>query len=154
MSQIEFVPAERHHIGPIANRLRYNDLRECWAFGVSSKTALRISLAGATVAWTVKVNGRPEVMLGAGYASILHDVGTPWMLGTDCGFSNRKALLENGPWIVEEMQRRFALLENRIAAHNKGAMRLLVRLGFHIEADALNIGGVLFHRFWRTRDVS
>lgn len=150
---IEIVPAQRHHIGPIATRMRLPDLMECWAFGFTPKTALRTLVASATQAWTVKVDGRPEVMLGVNPYSLLEGVGTPWMLGTQAGFRHRRRLLEDGVWFVEQMHKNFARLENNVAARNRGAIRLLEKLGFDVGGEPQEIGGMQFLPFRRTRNV-
>lgn len=146
-------PARPVHVRPIAMRMREADAEECHAHGLRPHDALDLSFRASVLAWTAVVDGVPEVMIGVSCGDMLTGIGVPWMLGTDDGFRRRKAVLENGPWIVDAMHARFPRLENWVAERNAGAMRLLRRLGFHIDEDARDVGGLRFRRFWRTMDV-
>lgn len=129
---IEVVPARPTHIGPIATRMRAIDRYECAVFGHSPKEALRQGLMGASMAWTVMIDGRPEAMFGVGTISMFDARGRPWLLMTDKGTKSRRALVRLGRIYTEAMQRHYALLENWVAADNAVTIRWLSRLGYAV----------------------
>lgn len=129
---IEVVPASPAHVGTLAVRMRPIDRLECSIMGHSPKSALRQSLTDATVAWTAKVDGRPEAMFGASTIGLLTGEGSPWLLVTDTGAHHAKALVAFGKQYTEEMQRIFPILKNRVHAHNSTAIRWLRHLGYRI----------------------
>jgi len=146
---IELVAASPAHVGRIATRMRAADVAEVEAFGRTPKEALRLGLRGSSLAATVKVDGRPEAMLGVAPVSVIEGVGRPWMLGTDAVPRCARALLADGHAVIGEMRRRFRRLENWVSADNAPAIRLLRRWGFEVGAEAMTVSGVDFVLFWR-----
>lgn len=131
---IEVVPALPQHIGPIATRMREIDQMECWAMGHSPKNALRSGLLGSTLVWTVKIDGRPEAMFGVSPINFLEGRGRPWLLLTDVGGRNRKALVRLGKIYTKAIHEHFLILENWVHADNATTIRWLARLGYAIGA--------------------
>lgn len=129
---IEVVPAKPQHIGTLARRMRYIDQRECEAMGHTPKNALRTGLLGSTMAWTVLIDGRPEAMLGATPINMLEGRGRPWLLLTDVGGKQHRALMRLGKIYTAAMHRHFSVLENWVAAENSRTIRWLSRLGFAV----------------------
>lgn len=145
---IEVIPAKPSHIGPIAVRMREVDKLECWAMGHSPKNALRTGLMGSTVAWTVLIDGRPEAMLGATPVNILEGRGRPWLLMTDVGGRNRKALVRLGHIYTDALHQQYPILENWVAAENNRTIRWLARLGYAVGAVDV-IRGIPMRPFMR-----
>ncbi len=136
---IEVVPAKPNHVGTIANRMRKIDQLECWAMGHSPKEALRTGLLGSTIAWTVKIDGRPEAMLGATPINFLEGRGRPWLLLTDVGGAHHKSLMRLGRIYTEALHRQYPILENWVHAENERTIRWLARLGFAVGGvDVIN----------------
>lgn len=129
---LEVVPARMTHVGPIASRMRDIDRLECKVFGHTPKTALRLGLIGATMAWTVLVDGRPEAMFGASTISLIDNSGRPWMLMTDEAGRQRRALVRLGRLYTEAMHRHYDTLHNWVHADNSSSIRWLSRLGYGI----------------------
>lgn len=129
---IEFVAASPAHIGTIANRMREIDAKECAIMGRSPKRALRLSLRASVVAWTAKVDGKPEAMFGASSVSLLGGEGSPWLLMTDEALKHRRSLLTDARRYADVMQGMFPLLSNNVHADNAVAIRWLERLGFTV----------------------
>lgn len=129
---IEFVPASPSHVGTIANRMREIDRLECEAMGHTPKGALRTGLLGSTVSWTAKIDGRPEAMFGATPISIIEGRGRPWLLMTDIGARQHRALLRLGHIYTAAMHRHYSILENWVHADNERTIRWLSRLGFAV----------------------
>ena len=144
---VEIVPATPAHIGRIATRMRADDRAECAAFGLSPRDALRRGLAESTLAWTAKVDGRPEAMFGLVVVSAIEALGRPWLLGTDAVFAHGRALLAEGPGLIAAMLDSTPRLENLVSATNTRAIALLRRWGFTLEEDRQMIGNIEFQTF-------
>ena len=145
---IEIVPARLHHVGPIATRMREIDRLECALAGHTPKEALRASLNASALAWTAKVDGRPEAMFGASTVSLLGQEGSPWLLLTDVGARQAKTLVAAGRRYSDLMQRAFPLLANVVHADNAVAIRWLQRLGYGM-SEPFDAGGHMMRRFER-----
>ncbi len=129
---IEVVPARPQHVGPIANRMRQIDKIECAVMGHSPKSALRVGLLGSTMAWTVKIDGQPEAMLGASPISFVEGRGRPWLLLTDKGGDSHRALVRLGRIYTEAFHRHYPILQNWVHAENERTIRWLARLGYAV----------------------
>jgi len=136
---IDVVPASPAHVGTIANRMRDIDRLECTMFGRTPKQALRLSLMSAALAWTVKIDGRAEAIMGAASVSAIEGIGSPWLLMTDVAVHYPRALIELGRDYTDIMQRRFRTLENRVHGDNFVANRWLSLLGYTLgPVDVIN----------------
>lgn len=144
---LRLVPASRAHVGPIANRMRAVDRRECAAFGYSPKGALRRSLAGSARALTALVDGRAEAMMGVEVLSALDRTGTIWMLATDEAFRHGREMLRLGPTIIDALGDSTRHLSNLVSVDNIPAIRMLGRWGFDVLEEVTMIGNVAFHAF-------
>lgn len=129
---IEVVAARPSHVNTIANRMREIDRYECSVFGHTPKQALRYGLMGATMAFTVLIDGRPEAMFGVNTISLFTGVGRPWLLMTDVGAKSRRALVRLGRLYTDGMQRHYSILHNWVSAENDVTIRWLARLGYAI----------------------
>lgn len=147
MAEVRIVPARLRHVRRIANGMRGVDRRECAAFGLDPRAALRRGLAGSALCWTALVDGEAEAMFGLVVRSALCGEGTPWLLGTDRVLAEGRALLAIGPGVIAEMRALTPVLSNRVAVENMRAIRLLQRWGFVVEDDAMGVGGVMFLPF-------
>ena len=149
---IEVVPASVVHVGPIATRMREIDKLECAIMGRGPKRALRQSLAGSTVAWTVKINGRAEAMMGAAAVSTLDGIGSPWLLMTDEAVRHARVLVVLGRGYSDAMQGLFRVLENNVHADNDVSIRWLSRLGYTI-GPVFDMNGHPMRRFRREKNL-
>lgn len=127
---IEVVPASLTHVGPIALNMREIDRRECAWAGHSPKEALRIGLRASLIAFTVKLNGRPIAMFGVVTSSFLFGEGRIWLLLTEEGGRQAKALVRLGKIYCKAFLTHYELLHNHVHADNVKAIRWLTRLGF------------------------
>lgn len=127
---IEIVPASPSHVGPIASRLREIDRLEC--LGHSPKQALRIGVMASAIAWTAKIDGRPEAMFGVTTISLMEGRGRVWLLMTEDAAKQHRALVRLGRLYTEALHRHYTILENVVHARNDKAIRWLARLGFAI----------------------
>lgn len=146
---IEVVPASAAHIGTIGTRMREIDKIECSWAGHTPKDALRLGLRSSLVAFTVKVDGRAEAMFGVVTTSFLYGEGAIWMLLTDVGEKQHKALVRLGKLYTDSFMRHYNLLRNYVHADNHKAIRWLTRLGFVVgPVDVIRSQPMReFHRF-------
>lgn len=100
--------------------------------GHSPKEAMRTGLLGSTIAWTVKVDGTPEAMMGATPVSMLEGRGRPWLLMTDVAAKQHRAIMRLGRIYTQALQRHYPVLENWIHADNASTIRWLTRLGYQV----------------------
>jgi hypothetical protein len=151
MVEIAVIPARASHIRPIAEHIGMWDRRECLAFGQMPRTAIRLGLLGSTHAWTATADGRPIAMWGCCPVSVMDGSGKPWLLGADESRRHARKFLVHGLDSIAVMLESYNRLSNHVAAGNSAAIRLLLRWGFTIEWDAVNVGGVPFLAFHRER---
>lgn len=129
---IEIVPARPQHVGTIARRMRAIDKLECQAAGHTPKDALRLGVLGSSLAWTAKIDGRPEAMLGASPVNILEGRGRAWLLMTDVAARQHVALVRLGRIYTQAFHRHYPILENWVHADNDRTIRWLSRLGYAV----------------------
>lgn len=106
---------------------------------------LRASVLAGTALW----DGVPIAMFGVTPASVIEDIGRPWMLGTDAVGRCARPLLTGAASLIDQMHARFGRLENWVAVENAAAIRMLGRWGFRVEPEVTVIGGVEMVGFWR-----
>ena len=129
---IEVVPARPQHIGPVATRMRDIDVIECAMMNHTPKSALRTGLMVSTIAWTVKIDGRAEAMMGAAPISVMEGRGRVWLLMTDVAARQSVSLTRLARTYTEAMHRHYRILENLIHADNNRTIRWLTRLGYAV----------------------
>jgi hypothetical protein len=144
---IRLVPAELHHIRPIAARMRECDRIEAAAFGHSPEGALVLGLKGSVDCYTALVDGEPEAMLGLMPKNVIEGEGLPWMLGSDAIYRNARATMVLSRRMIEHWHDSLPRLSNLVAAGNDRAIRYLRRLGFEVGVERTMIGGVEFVTF-------
>ena len=136
---IEIVPAQARHINRIANNMRPIDVLECAGLGLKPKTALRHGLMSSFLCWTGLLDGEPEAMFGVSTISLLENTGCPWLLLTNKGGLEHRALVRFGKIYTEALHKQYAMLHNHVHADNHRAIRWLSRLGYAVgPVDVLN----------------
>jgi hypothetical protein len=78
----------------------------------------------------VKIDGRPEAMMGAAPLNILEGRGHAWLLMTDVAAAHSIALVRLGRIYTAAFHRHYAILQNWIHADNDKTIRWLSRLGY------------------------
>jgi hypothetical protein len=149
MSAILLVPGHRDHVLRLAPRLRAIDRIECRAMGREPEQALYHGLAASARTWTALCEGEPHAMFGVVVESVAGRDAIPWFLGSSIVAQHGRALVEQGPAILQAMHRHGARLRNFVSSDNRQAIRLLERWGFTVEHEPVVMRSVAFRRFIR-----
>jgi len=145
----EYAATTEDHIQAVAPRLRQADIDEVSAStGRNPHEALLFSVEKSSLALTVFMDGRPEVIFGCGDLSILTRVGCPWALGTDAVERNYREFLRGSVGWRDRLLMRYSVLTNVVDERNAASIRWLRWLGFDIGAPIIpGRGGVMFRKF-------
>ena len=137
-------------MGHIAQNMDPADAAEVWATAhltpaealLASRAASRETLAG-------RVDGVAICAFGVGQATLLSDVGIPWLLGTPEIRQHSRVFLRASKRWVEGQARRYTMLENFVDSRHTRAVKWLGWLGFSFDpVQPYGPDGVLFHRFY------
>jgi len=146
-AKIEIVPARAWHVRGVARRMREADRIEVSiGSGMSPAGALIFSLRKSDVAYTVLINGRPEIMFGAGDVNILGGVGAPWLLGTDAVERHFRQFLRRSIYWRGQLLARYPVLRNAVHDENTASVRWLRWLGFTL-SEPVDFRGHPFRLF-------
>ncbi|MCM5557366.1 hypothetical protein [Pleomorphomonas sp. JP5] len=132
---MRIVPARGKHCRSIGRRMRESDRLEVQRSGrLGPVEALRQSMRNSD-AFTVLIDGRPEIMYGVGDLDVLAGVGGAWLLGTD-------AITENWRWFLRATAEglpglftRHRVLRNVVDRDNTASLRWLKWLGAEFLGD-------------------
>lgn len=153
-ADIRIVPARGKHCRSIGRRLRASDRLEVRRSGrLGPVAALRQSMANSD-AFTVLIDGRPEIMFGIGDLDVLAGVGGVWLLGTEAIGRNWRWFLRATAEGLPGLFTRHTVLRNVVDRDNAASLRWLAWLGAEF-LGAVDIHGhpfVLFEMRKR-RDV-
>lgn len=153
-ADVEVVPARPEHIRTIARRMRQADRDEVMASGgFTPGQALAKSLRKSSMAWTVLIDGQPEVMFGVGDLNILAGVGAAWLLGTDAVERHYISFLRGSKEWRGKLLGRYTVLRNFVDVRNTVSIRWLQWLGAEF-SDPIELRGSAFRMFeLRSSDV-
>jgi hypothetical protein len=144
----EIVTAEKWHIPLIAAQVRDADRDEFLALSMTPEEVLNQSFNLSHLAWTGLIDGVPVCMYGVVKASLLGNVGRPWMVGTTLLDIHQVVFLRRCRASLETMKMCFEKLENYVDARNVKAIQWLKWLGFSFsEPESLGPLNMPFIRF-------
>jgi hypothetical protein len=144
-------PLQDGDIQWIAEHLRREDQQELKASqgdDVNFERAIAAAVRCSSLLWTVD-DGEPIAIFGAAPISLLHRIGTPWMLGTDRVKKQARTLVVKGRWYVARMAEEYpGGLINFVDVRNTLSVRWLKAVGFTIHPpEPYGAGRLPFHRF-------
>lgn len=134
-SAIQLVPTSVDHVIYVADHLREIDREELRVFGV---TSMRACLMGSYLVsepcWTLLCEDRAAAVGGVAQCPEEPETGSPWFLATDLIDlpEVRLALAYRSQRVVQQIQEKFAKLENWILANNGRTLAWLQWLGFEV----------------------
>lgn len=127
--------------------MRLIDILECSTRDRTPKEAMRRALSISTMAFTAKVDGRPEAMFGIAPIDVLSGTASPWFLGTDAVYEHGREMLSMGLSYIGVASAYFPFMENEVYERNNKAIRLLKRWGFTVSDTPTIRAGVPMLRF-------
>ena len=148
--EIEIIPATGDHVIEMAPHMRKADRDEVWASSkVGPHTALFKAMKVTASPRTVLVDREVVCMFGVSSTTILSDVGSPWLLGTDKMVSHPLVFLKRSRDYFQGIRKEYKHLENYVDVRNEISMRWLMWLGFKMdEPKPYGALGLDFRRFW------
>lgn len=145
-ADIKIVPARGKHCRSVGRRLRESDRLEVQRSGrLGPVEALRQSMRNSD-AFTVLIDGRPEIMFGVGDLNVLAGVGGVWLLGTDAITRNWRWFLRATAEGRQSLFTRHTVLRNVVDRENEASLRWLSWLGATF-LGAIDINGHPFVLF-------
>lgn len=153
-AEISIIPAQAIHVRRVARLMRRADRDEVFAAsGKSPVQSLAYSLRKSSSAWTVLIDGKPEVIFGVADLNVLAGIAAPWLLGTDAIKRNRRAFLRGSVEWRGQLLARYGVLKNLVDDRNAVSKRWLKWLGFELSSPVpLGHDGTLFRLFELRRD--
>lgn len=146
----KIVPAEPEHVEALVNRIRRADLDELASCGVDPMTALLMSLALSTEAFTWMHGTEVVAVFGVAPDPEHVGVGCPWMIGTDRIRREARFVIEESRALIDRFNRQYPLLENYIHPGNTASKRWLQWCGFQFgEPEPYGAKGELFLPFFK-----
>ena len=137
----EIVTATAEHIPMIAAQVREADRAELWAAACQTpEQTMTLGLRISEMSWTGLMDGIPVCMFGVVLASVLGNIGRPWMVGTHHLDEHPTVFLRRCKGCVKIMMDRFNQLENYVDVRNEQALRWLTWLGFSFQLPAEKMG--------------
>jgi len=131
--------------------MRAADVMEVTAMGRTPKQALRLGIMSPGEAWTVKINGRPEAMMGLHVVSALGGFARPWMLGTDAIYRHPREMIQMGGQVIGRWLDSMQVLSNYVSVGNAPAIRMLRGWGFEIGKEVIMFADAEFVAFTMER---
>lgn len=135
---------------PIAVNMRDEDAKEVYDIHFHSPyTALRLGIEARGESWTIVVDGVPIGIVGVSKRSLLGNIGTPWLLGTDKLTASNRLFLKYSKFILKNMGEGYDRLENYKSVENTSTIKWLRYLGFEFDEEIKSVRGVTYQRFYK-----
>lgn len=134
MKKIDIIKSQQSHIDDLHSKIKQSDIDEVDAsHGMTAKEALDMSLHNSHEAYTVTVDGKPEMMFGV-VETDEDGVAIIWMLSSDEIFKMvtvKRFIRETKRW-VKHFHKEFAVLFNHVDERNMRSLNWLRRVGFKL----------------------
>ena len=138
---IEVVQATLEHAHFIAERMRKEDVEECWASNhLFPLEALLEGLGSTRACWTGLYRREAFCMFGVVRAKHDRSIGVPWLLATDRLNNCSREFLRRNSEYVQAMRHQFTMLVNYVDERNKTSKRWLEWLGFVLDDEPVLAG--------------
>jgi hypothetical protein len=134
----EIMLATLEHVQMIAENVRVDDRCELWAAYCQTPEQVMVNALNlSNMAWAGLIDDVPVCMFGVVPASILSNVGRPWMVGTKFLDVHPFVFLRRCKGCVKMMRERFESLENYVDVRNVKAIEWLRWMGFSFNEPEL-----------------
>lgn len=135
--------------------MREADVTEVWLS--SHRTpheAMTEGFEASVIAWTIMEGDTPIGMFGVSSGSLLGNMGTPWLLGTDAMLKIQRQFIRESMKYLDECHKLYPRLVNFVHTGNVQSLRWLMWMGFDFDGP-IKAGpdDAEFFRFERVCDV-
>ena len=146
--------ARHSDIEYIVNNIRESDKLEVWASDhLTPKEAMEASYKDSVIALTIEYDGKPIGMFGVVPYTLLGEIGTVWLLGTNEICNINKKLLKRSRDFIKILLNYYPRLENYVDSRNTASIKWLKFCGAKINPpEPYGPEKVLFHKFMFERD--
>jgi len=150
---VAIVTATQAHVEQMLPHVRQADRDEAMAaYGWPAESMLGAAVKNSDIAWAGLVDDQVACLFGVQGATILSEVGFPWLIGTDLVDAHAKAFLRRNRKMVDVMLDRYPLLENYVDVRNTRSIAWLKWLGFEMgEPQPYGVYRMPFIKFWKAR---
>ena len=136
-SRITIQKLKPEDIGAVAKRIRAIDREEIYlASLLDPERAIKVSVANAEYAYTVRYDDEVALVFGINRRSLLCDVFAPWMLGTDIVDSHPILFTRDSLVFIKRLVANYPMQENWVLEKNVAAVAWLKWLGFDMDPPA------------------
>lgn len=153
---IRFVEATEDHAAEVAANLRLMDVLESAALlGTTGVEAVWHSMAAPGKVYAAEHSyGTTVALFGVSRTTVLGNIGSPWLLGTDRVDEHTAVMLDVSRRFVAHKLKRFEELRNVVWERNRKSQVYLRRVGFTLGDVKINHLGEPFREFtMRRQDV-
>ncbi len=149
MTTYEVVPTTTDHVVDLALDMRQEDQDEIWAAAhFTPWEALVSSIRLTDETYTGLADGKVLCIFGIGTASLMSNIGVPWMLSANLVAKHTRAWARGSKVVFKHMAKGTDRLENCVDARYTSAVRWLAWLGFTIHpAEPFGMDQLPFHKF-------
>ena len=140
---IDIVVAEQSHITDLHSKIKQADIDELEAcYGQSPEQVLTESLSISEEAYTVIVDGNPEMMFGIVKDEDNDDAAIVWMLSSAEVFSKVtvKRFIRETKKFVQQFHQKYLYLHNHVDERNLASLMWLRRVGFKLVSRQQSFG--------------
>lgn len=156
MVKLQYSAANAFDLAELYENLRPRDVDEVRATSgddVWGALSRALSASDDPVALRCPATGALIAIFGAAPFSLLSDVGSPWLLGTDVMDVYPKEILKDARRYIDFISERYPRQMNYVDARNEPSIRWLERIGFTIDPPVpYGVEGRPFHRFHKGFD--
>ena len=148
MGRYKVIPAKPMYIDAVLKNLSPEIKKELKALSNDPfNKLLRDNIKYADDSWIVIYDDRVLCMLGIGGATLLSDVGIPWLITTTHIKKHKKEFLKGTKVVLAYWLTKYNTLENYVPLDFKSSIRWLKWAGFTIfPPEPIGVGGQLIHK--------
>jgi len=148
VGRLSLVKGAPEHAESVAERLRFNDRRECMIYGLEPLAALTEPFA-APISRTYTIKHDDESIAMCGVVEQDNKSARVWMLGTGGVNTNFRQFLRGCREVIDILQGKYETLENFVPVDHHETIMWLSWCGFVFDEELYEINGHTMMRFVR-----
>lgn len=150
--RVSIVVSTYEHAQYLQNKLKTDDLYECFIHGVTPFIALHQPIKEKDgFVFTALYDNQPVAMFGV--ANLLSDddlnMGTVWMLGTNELYKIQKSFIKTTKEVVDWLMTKYDIIENIVPVQNIRTIKWLKLLKFSVSSEKIKVNNCDCYHFVR-----